>query len=235
MANPANVLARLIAALTDEEGRITIPHFYDTVRELTPAEREAFGKAPFCEAAYRKGLGIRSTQGETGYTTMERTGIRPSLDVNGIWSGYTGEGTKTVIPVESLRENLDAAGARPGLPANRPAVRRVHAGARTCGVSVNVRALHGGYPYLTPTDLPAYRQQPQPSRRLSAKSRCPIIQAAASQSSAHLKKYWALNRYCSASALTKMRSILPMRAMPSKISTGASIRSPAFTVISPQS
>lgn len=98
MANPANVLARLIAALTDEEGRITIPHFYDTVRELTPAEREAFGKAPFCEAAYRKGLGIRSTQGETGYTTMERTGIRPSLDVNGIWSGYTGEGTKTVIP-----------------------------------------------------------------------------------------------------------------------------------------
>ena len=68
------------------------------MRELTPAEREAFGKAPFCEAAYRKGLGIRSTQGETGYTTMERTGIRPSLDVNGIWSGYTGEGTKTVIP-----------------------------------------------------------------------------------------------------------------------------------------
>ena len=157
VANPANVLARLIAALTDEEGRITIPHFYDTVRELTPAEREAFGKASFCEAAYRKGLGIRSTQGETGYTTMERTGIRPSLDVNGIWSGYTGEGTKTVIPSKACAKNLDAAGARPGLPANRPTVRRVHAGARTCGRKRKCTGLARGYPYLTPTDLPAYR------------------------------------------------------------------------------
>lgn len=157
VANPANVLARLIAALTDEEGRITIPHFYDTVRELTPAEREAFGKAPFCEAAYRKGLGIRSTQGETGYTTMERTGIRPSLDVNGIWSGYTGEGTKTVIPSKACAK----ISMRLVPDQNYRQIARLFEeymqALAPAGVSVNVRALHGGYPYLTPTDLPAYR------------------------------------------------------------------------------
>lgn len=157
VANPANVLARLIAALTDEEGRITIPHFYDTVRELTPAEREAFGKAPFCEAAYRKGLGIRSTQGETGYTTMERTGIRPSLDVNGIWSGYTGEGTKTVIPSKACAK----ISMRLVPDQNYRQIARLFEeymqALAPAGVSVNVRALHGGSPYLTPTDLPAYR------------------------------------------------------------------------------
>lgn len=157
VANPANVLARLIAALTDEEGRITIPHFYDTVRELTPAEREAFGKAPFCEAAYRKGLGIRSTQGETGYTTMERTGIRPSLDVNGIWSGYTGEGTKTVIPSKACAKiSMRLVPDQDYRQIARLFEEYMQALA-PAGVSVNVRALHGGYPYLTPTDLPAYR------------------------------------------------------------------------------
>ena len=157
VANPANVLARLIAALTDEEGRITIPHFYDTVRKLTPAEREAFGKAPFCEAAYRKGLGIRSTQGETGYTTMERTGIRPSLDVNGIWSGYTGEGTKTVIPSKACAKiSMRLVPDQDYRQIARLFEEYMQALA-PAGVSVNVRALHGGYPYLTPTDLPAYR------------------------------------------------------------------------------
>lgn len=157
VANPANVLARLIAALTDEEGRITIPHFYDTVRELTPAEREAFGKASFCEAAYRKGLGIRSTQGETGYTTMERTGIRPSLDVNGIWSGYTGEGTKTVIPSKACAKiSMRLVPDQDYRQIARLFEEYMQALA-PAGVSVNVRALHGGYPYLTPTDLPAYR------------------------------------------------------------------------------
>ena len=148
VANPANVLARLIAALTDEEGRITIPHFYDTVRELTPAEREAFGKAPFCEAAYRKGLGIRSTQGETGYTTMERTGIRPSLER--YLERLHRRRDQNGHPVESLRENLDATGARPGLPANRPAVRRVHAGARTCGRKRKCTGLARGIPLPHP-------------------------------------------------------------------------------------
>ena len=98
VANPANVLTRLVASLIDENGHITIPGFYDDVRELTPAERRAFNKAPFCLREYKKALEIGDVEGEDGYTTIERTGVRPSLDVNGIWGGYIEEGTKTVIP-----------------------------------------------------------------------------------------------------------------------------------------
>ncbi|MBR5877259.1 MAG: M20/M25/M40 family metallo-hydrolase, partial [Alistipes sp.] len=98
VANPANVLTRLVASLVDERGRVTIPGFYDDVRELSPAEREAFNEAPFCLDEYKKALDIDDVEGEAGYTTIERTGVRPSLDVNGIWGGYIEEGTKTVIP-----------------------------------------------------------------------------------------------------------------------------------------
>ena len=98
VANPANVLARLVASLVDADGHVAIPGFYDDVRELTPAERRAFNKAPFSLSEYKKSLSIGAVEGEAGFTTLERTGIRPSLDVNGIWGGYIEEGTKTVIP-----------------------------------------------------------------------------------------------------------------------------------------
>lgn len=98
VANPANVLAKLIADLIDENGHITIPGFYDDVVEISAEERAAMAKAPFSEEEYKKALDIEEVSGEKGFTTLERTGIRPSLDVNGIWSGYTGEGAKTVLP-----------------------------------------------------------------------------------------------------------------------------------------
>ncbi len=98
VANPANVLTKLVASLVDERGRVTIPGFYDDVRDLTPAEREAFNEAPFNLENYKRSLDIDDVAGEAGYTTIERTGVRPSLDVNGIWGGYIEEGTKTVIP-----------------------------------------------------------------------------------------------------------------------------------------
>lgn len=98
VANPANVLAKLIADLIDENGHITIPGFYDDVVEVSAEERAAMAKAPFSEEEYKKALDIEEVSGEKGFTTLERTGIRPSLDVNGIWSGYTGEGAKTVLP-----------------------------------------------------------------------------------------------------------------------------------------
>ncbi|MFI3280038.1 MAG: dipeptidase, partial [Rikenellaceae bacterium] len=98
VANPANVLTRLVSQLVDENGRITIEGFYDDVMELTPAERHAFNQAPFSIEEYKQALDIDDVEGEATYTTIERTGIRPSLDVNGIWGGYTEEGTKTVIP-----------------------------------------------------------------------------------------------------------------------------------------
>ena len=84
VANPANVLARLVASLVDADGHVAIPGFYDDVRELTPAERRAFNKAPFSLSEYKKSLSIGAVEGEAGFTTLERTGIRPSLDVNGI-------------------------------------------------------------------------------------------------------------------------------------------------------
>ncbi len=157
VANPANVLTRLVSSLVDEKGRVTIPHFYDDVRELTPAEREAFNKAPFCLEDYKRSLDIDDVEGEEGYTTIERTGVRPSLDVNGIWGGYTGEGTKTVIPSKasakiSMRlvpnQNFEKIGEL--FKAHFEAI-------APKSVKVDVRFLHGGAPYVAPTDMAAYK------------------------------------------------------------------------------
>ena len=97
VANPINVLTKMIASLHDENNHITIPGFYDKVEELSMAEREKMAQRPYSEEAYKKALDIEEVYGETGYTTNERNSIRPTLDVNGIWGGYTGEGAKTVI------------------------------------------------------------------------------------------------------------------------------------------
>lgn len=157
VANPANVLARLIASLTDENGHIAIPHFYDDVRVLSESERKDFNSAPFDIEEYKQSLDIGDVEGEAGFTTMERTGIRPSLDVNGIWSGYTGEGTKTVIPSRAAAKismrlvpnqdfnkigELFADHFRNIAPAS---------------VKVDVKFLHGGAPYVSPTDMAAYK------------------------------------------------------------------------------
>lgn len=157
VANPANVLTRLVASLVDEKGRVTIPHFYDDVRELTPAERESFNKAPFCLEDYKRSLDIDDVEGEEGYTTIERTGVRPSLDVNGIWGGYTGEGTKTVIPAKAsakismrLVPNQDFEKIGQLFKAHFEAI-------APKSVKVDVRFLHGGAPYVALTDMAAYK------------------------------------------------------------------------------
>lgn len=156
VANPANVLAKMIAALTDEQGRVTIPHFYDGVRELTPAEREEFGNAPFCRPAFERSVGIPTIHGEQGYTTMERIGVRPTLDVNGIWGGYVGEGSKTIIP--SKAQAKISMRLVPGQDYRR--IGELFAdyfrSLAPRGVRVGVKLLHGGDPYVCPTDLPAY-------------------------------------------------------------------------------
>ena len=101
VANPINTLCTLIASLHDENGKVAIPGFYDKVEELSPAERSDINKAPFDLDAYKNELSIKDIKGEIGYSTLERTGIRPTLDVNGIWGGYTGEGAKTVLPAKA--------------------------------------------------------------------------------------------------------------------------------------
>ena len=157
VANPANVLAKMIASLIDDNGRITIPGFYDDVRELTPAERKAFNKIPFSLQNYKRSLGVGDVAGEAGYTTLERTGVRPTLDVNGIWGGYTGEGGKTIIPSKAsakitmrLVPNQDYAKISKLFEKHFKAI-------APKSVKVKVSIQHGGTPYVSPTDLPAYQ------------------------------------------------------------------------------
>ena len=157
VANPANVLARLVASLIDENGHITIPGFYDDVRELTPAERKAFNKAPFSLSAYKKSLSIGDVEGEAGFTTIERTGIRPSLDVNGIWGGYIEEGTKTVIPSKaSAKISMRLVPNQDFRKISKLFEKHFRAIAPK-SVKVQVKSLHGGMPYVAPTDMPAYK------------------------------------------------------------------------------
>ena len=154
---PANVLTRLVAQLVDKDGRVTIPGFYDDVRELTPAERKAFNKAPFSLAGYKKSLSIGDVEGEAGYTTLERTGVRPSLDVNGIWGGYTEEGTKTVIPSKaSAKISMRLVPNQDYRKISR-LFEKYFRSIAPKSVKVKVKSLHGGMPYVAPTDMPAYK------------------------------------------------------------------------------
>ena len=157
VANPANVLARLVASLVDEQGRVTVPGFYDDVRELSVAERRALNKAPFNLAAYKRSVGVGDVAGETGYTTMERTGIRPSLDVNGIWGGYTEEGTKTIIPARASAKISMRLVPNQDFRKIAKLFEKHFRAIAPRSVKVRVEFLHGGAPYVSPTDLPAYR------------------------------------------------------------------------------
>jgi acetylornithine deacetylase/succinyl-diaminopimelate desuccinylase-like protein len=98
VANPINELAKMLASLTDADGKITIPHFYDKVEQLSNTEKDLIAQIPFNEEEYKANLKIEKVFGEKGYSTIERTGVRPTLDICGIWGGYTGEGSKTVLP-----------------------------------------------------------------------------------------------------------------------------------------
>ena len=102
VANPINILCEMISSMKDEKNHISIPGFYDNVIELSSKEREEIARAPFSLNQYKEALDLSDIHGEDGYSTMERTGIRPTLDVNGIWGGYTGEGAKTVIPSKAF-------------------------------------------------------------------------------------------------------------------------------------
>ncbi len=161
VANPANVLAGMIDKLVDADGHITIPGFYDGVRELSADERKDLNAAPFDLQAYKDALEIADVAGEKSYTTVERTGVRPSLDVNGIWSGYTGEGSKTVIPSTahakiSMRLVPGQDWQHIGELFSAHFVQLAPA-----GVQVSVKVLHGGQPYVTPGDMPAYKAASQ--------------------------------------------------------------------------
>ena len=157
VANPINVLSKMIASLTDEDNKITIPGFYDNVIEVSPEERKEMAKAPFNLDNYKKAIDIAEVSGEKGYSTNERTGIRPTFDVCGIWGGYTGEGAKTVIASKAhaklsmrLVPNQDNEKISKMLKEHLEKI-------APKSVKVKVDILHGGQGYVSPTDLPAYK------------------------------------------------------------------------------
>ena len=157
VANPATILAKMIASMHDENNHITIPGFYNKVVDLTEQERKDLNSAPYNEAEYKKELGIDELWGEKGYTTFERTGTRPTLEVNGIWSGYTGEGAKTVLPSKANAKISMRLVPNQTSDEITELFTKHFESIAPAYVKVKVSHHHGGEPAVTPTDSIAYK------------------------------------------------------------------------------
>jgi acetylornithine deacetylase/succinyl-diaminopimelate desuccinylase-like protein len=157
VANPCNILTKMIASLTDENNHITIPGFYDDVIEASPEERKEMAKRPYNEEDFKASIDIDAVMGEAGYTTHERLGIRPSLDVNGIWGGYTGEGAKTILPGKAFAKI--SMRLVPDQDAEKIAgiFEKHFVSIAPAGVRVKVKYLHGGQAYVSPIDTIEYQ------------------------------------------------------------------------------
>ena len=156
VANPINILSSMIASLHDESGKINIPDFYKNVLVVSEEERQEMSKAPFNLDEYKKDLDVDDVFGEEGYSTNERTSIRPSLDVNGIWGGYIGEGSKTVIPSEAnAKISMRLVPNQNWEKISELFKNHIHSIAPNT-VSVEVSTHHGGNPYVTPEDFKGY-------------------------------------------------------------------------------
>ncbi len=161
VANPINVLSKMIAQMTDENGHITIPGFYDDVLEVSKEERELMAEIPFKLEDYKKALDIEEVAGESGFATNERTGIRPSFDVCGIWGGYTGEGAKTVLPSKAYAKISSRLVPNQDHEKIAELFKQHFESIAPNTVKVEVSPLHGGQAYVCPIDLPAYRAAEQ--------------------------------------------------------------------------
>lgn len=157
VANPITILAKMIASLHDENNHITIPGFYDDVVVATAEERKLMAEAPYDEAEFKKDLGVKELWGEKGYSTNERTGIRPTLELNGIWGGYTGEGAKTVLPSKAFAKI--SARLVPNQSSDKITELLISHLNKIAPPYVTVKASlhHGGEPYMTPIDSKAYQ------------------------------------------------------------------------------
>jgi acetylornithine deacetylase/succinyl-diaminopimelate desuccinylase-like protein len=157
VANPATILAKLIASMHDENNHITIPGFYDDVIELTEKEREMLNRAPYDESEYKFDLKVDDLWGEKGYTTVERTGTRPTLEVNGIWGGYIGEGAKTVLPSKAYAKISMRLVPNQQSDKITKLFKDYFESIAPKSVKVKVTPHHGGEPVVTPTDSIAYK------------------------------------------------------------------------------
>ena len=157
VANPINILCKMIASCHDENNHITIPGFYDDVNELTTLERSEMAKAPFNLEDFKKDLIIEKEHGEKGYSTIERTGIRPTLDVNGIWGGYIGEGAKTVLPSKAFAKISMRLVPNQGSQKISELFQKYFESIAPASVKVKVKAHHGGEPVFVGTESIGYQ------------------------------------------------------------------------------
>ena len=157
VANPINILCKMIAGLHDEDNHITIPGFYDDVLVISDEERALMAQAPFDEEAYKKELDIKTVHGEKGYSTKERTGIRPCLDVCGIWGGHTGEGSKTVLPSKAYAKISTRLVANQDFHKISDLFQHYFESIAPDCVRVKVTPCHGGAAYVSPLEMKAYQ------------------------------------------------------------------------------
>ena len=157
VANPINILCKMIAGLHDEDNHITIPGFYDDVLVISDEERALMAQAPFDEEAYKKELDIKAVHGEKGYSTKERTGIRPCLDVCGIWGGHTGEGSKTVLPSKAYAKISTRLVANQDFHKISDLFQHYFESIAPDCVRVKVTPCHGGAAYVSPLKMKAYQ------------------------------------------------------------------------------
>jgi acetylornithine deacetylase/succinyl-diaminopimelate desuccinylase-like protein len=174
VANPVNVLARMIASLTDDHGKITIPGFYDDVMVISPEERAEMAKAPYDEDLYKKNIGVDQLFGEEGYTTKERTGIRPTLDVNGIWGGYIAEGTKTVLPSKAYAKISMRLVPNQDYRKIAKLFQKHFESIAPAWVKVKVDELHGGQAYVSPIDTIGYQAASKAIETVLGKKPIPV-------------------------------------------------------------
>lgn len=174
VANPINVLCKMLGNMIDEKGHITIPGFYNDVIEVSTEERAKMAKAPFSLEEYKKSLDIKAVQGEEGYSTNERTGIRPTFDICGIWGGYTGEGAKTVLPSEAHAKVSCRLVPNQKHEKIARLFKEYFESIAPESVTVKVNYLHGGPSYVCPIDLPAYQAAEKAYEAVYGKQPIPV-------------------------------------------------------------
>jgi len=174
VANPITILSKMIASLHDENNHVTIPGFYDDVVEATKEERELMARAPYNEEEYKTDLGVKELWGEKGFTTNERTGIRPTIEINGIWGGYTGEGAKTVLPSKATAKI--SARLVPNQNSRKITDMLLEHFKKIAPPSVTVHAFehHGGEAYMTPIDSKGYQAAAKAVQTTFGKTPIPV-------------------------------------------------------------
>ncbi len=174
VANPINVLSKMISQMVDDDGKITIPGFYDDVLEVSAEERALMAQAPYDEEEYKKAINVKALAGEKGFSTNERTGIRSSFDVCGIWGGYTEEGAKTVLPSKAYAKISCRLVPNQDHHKIAQLFKEHFESIAPDSVTVNVESLHGGQGYVCPIDLDAYKAAEKACEAVYGKKPVPV-------------------------------------------------------------